>query len=314
LKIHIVQKGDTLWELAKEYDVDFEELKQLNSHLSSPDMIMPGMKIKIPSTKKPVKQEFAKEMGKKEKTIPYKDTSPKPMPVLKEDDKKEKKKVIPEFPTQSLPQIPVMPFPADYESEKKPEPEKPKTPKMKQEVKNYTMIHLPPAGKTYHKPEESSESSESMAKTDYGKEHGAYMHEKDQQPYMPSYTQPVYQQMPPMMPMYYPVYQPCPPPVYPPMPMFDPMFYQQGPPMHINPHDCGCSGTANYAPFQPAPDMYTAANPSYMEAPTKMPSLPKDLSANFFKSNDFSYRDDLQKQDEPTHFSSQNNEGETESE
>ncbi|MEH6944270.1 SafA/ExsA family spore coat assembly protein, partial [Bacillus sp. JJ722] len=48
MKIHIVQKGDTLWKLAKKYGVHFEELKKLNSQLSNPDMIMPGMKIKIP--------------------------------------------------------------------------------------------------------------------------------------------------------------------------------------------------------------------------------------------------------------------------
>jgi spore coat assembly protein SafA len=50
VKIHIVQKGDTLWKLAKKYGVNFEELKKLNSQLSNPDMIMPGMKIKIPGT------------------------------------------------------------------------------------------------------------------------------------------------------------------------------------------------------------------------------------------------------------------------
>ena len=48
MKIHIVQKGDTLWKLAKKYGVKFDELKKLNSQLSNPDMIMPGMKIKIP--------------------------------------------------------------------------------------------------------------------------------------------------------------------------------------------------------------------------------------------------------------------------
>ncbi|WP_025027392.1 SafA/ExsA family spore coat assembly protein [Caldalkalibacillus mannanilyticus] len=50
MKIHIVQKGDTLWNLAEKYGVDFESLKQANAHLSDPDMIMPGMKIKIPTS------------------------------------------------------------------------------------------------------------------------------------------------------------------------------------------------------------------------------------------------------------------------
>ncbi|MDG4655386.1 SafA/ExsA family spore coat assembly protein [Ectobacillus antri] len=50
MKIHIVQKGDTLWKIAKKYGVDSETLKQANAQLSNPDLIMPGMKIKVPST------------------------------------------------------------------------------------------------------------------------------------------------------------------------------------------------------------------------------------------------------------------------
>lgn len=55
MRIHIVQRGDTLFEIAKHYGVDFEELVKLNSQLSSPDMIMPGMKIKIPGESKQVR-------------------------------------------------------------------------------------------------------------------------------------------------------------------------------------------------------------------------------------------------------------------
>ncbi|WP_051348558.1 SafA/ExsA family spore coat assembly protein, partial [Peribacillus kribbensis] len=52
MKIHIAKKGDTLWILSKKYNVNFDELKKLNSQLSNPDMIMPGMKIKIPGDAK----------------------------------------------------------------------------------------------------------------------------------------------------------------------------------------------------------------------------------------------------------------------
>jgi morphogenetic protein associated with SpoVID len=65
VKIHIVQKGDTLWKIAQKYGVDFEQLKKINGHLSNPDMIMPGMKIKVPTAGVPVK----KEMQKKETKI-----------------------------------------------------------------------------------------------------------------------------------------------------------------------------------------------------------------------------------------------------
>jgi len=120
VKIHIVQKGDTLWKIAKKYGVDFEELKKMNSQLSNPDMIMPGMKVKVPTTggsvvkhvgnpgnpgmKKeiphavhpfaqqqpptlPVQKEFIKEVPKKE-TIVHKEiyTPQMPQPVVPEID------------------------------------------------------------------------------------------------------------------------------------------------------------------------------------------------------------------------------------
>ncbi|MHC8522687.1 SafA/ExsA family spore coat assembly protein [Rossellomorea sp. H39__3] len=56
MKIHIVQKGDTLWKIAKKYGVNFEELKHMNAQLSNPDMIMPGMKIKVPTSGGTVKK------------------------------------------------------------------------------------------------------------------------------------------------------------------------------------------------------------------------------------------------------------------
>ncbi|GMN98200.1 SafA/ExsA family spore coat assembly protein [Parageobacillus thermoglucosidasius] len=64
MKIHIVQKGDTLWKIAQKYGVDFEQLKKMNGHLSNPDMIMPGMKIKVPTAGVPVKKEMPKKEAK----------------------------------------------------------------------------------------------------------------------------------------------------------------------------------------------------------------------------------------------------------
>src|SRR5699024_2509522 len=93
LKIHIVQKGDALLEIAKMYGVDFEELKQSNSQVSSPDMIMPGMKIKIPSTSKSVQKEAPmKEKTMKEKEIKEQPTK-KPAPVVIGNKKEKRNKV-----------------------------------------------------------------------------------------------------------------------------------------------------------------------------------------------------------------------------
>lgn len=94
MKIHIVQKGDTLWKIAKKYGADFDELKKLNAQLSNPEMIMPGMKIKVPTTGGMVKKEthtghagYTGHAGAKEMplvTHPYEQMPEAKMPVAKE--------------------------------------------------------------------------------------------------------------------------------------------------------------------------------------------------------------------------------------
>ncbi|WP_308162221.1 SafA/ExsA family spore coat assembly protein [Bacillus sp. ISL-18] len=92
MKIHIVQKGDTLWKIAKKYGVNFEELKKMNSQLSNPDMIMPGMKIKVPTTGGSIKKEAP--MGTKpEKTINL--GTKKEMPIAEHPFAKEKPVPLP---------------------------------------------------------------------------------------------------------------------------------------------------------------------------------------------------------------------------
>jgi morphogenetic protein associated with SpoVID len=79
VKIHIVQKGDTLWKIAQKYGVDFEQLKKINGHLSDPNMIMPGMKIKVPTAGVPIKKEtktYAPSKKPKVGEHPYAETKP----------------------------------------------------------------------------------------------------------------------------------------------------------------------------------------------------------------------------------------------
>ena len=85
MKIHIVQQGDTLWNLAQKYDVDFDELLKVNGHLANPDLLMPGMKIKIPTTAVPAKKEATKGKSAPAKKAPKKE--------VKELPKKEAPKV-----------------------------------------------------------------------------------------------------------------------------------------------------------------------------------------------------------------------------
>lgn len=124
VRTHIVQKGDTLWKIAKQYGIGFEELKRLNSHLANPDYIVPGMEIilpdDVPSTKQPTSK--GQMMPDKAKTIetPQKakpvEMPPKAKPVEKEMPKPEKPKeeitqVTPVTPVQPAPQIIPMPQP-----------------------------------------------------------------------------------------------------------------------------------------------------------------------------------------------------------
>ena len=41
VEVHIVVKGDTLWKIARQYGIPFEELKRVNAHLANPDYIVP---------------------------------------------------------------------------------------------------------------------------------------------------------------------------------------------------------------------------------------------------------------------------------
>ncbi|MFD2751203.1 SafA/ExsA family spore coat assembly protein [Virgibacillus siamensis] len=133
MKIHIVQKGDTLWNISQQYGVDFEEVKRLNPQLSSPDMIMPGMKIKIPGTSKAVKNDSGKGTEMPETKHPFKDTSPMPKPVMNKGTEQEQAKMKPEIPKKpEMPEEPMMPT----------KPMKPMQ-MMDQDFYNYTTINFP---------------------------------------------------------------------------------------------------------------------------------------------------------------------------
>nr|WP_196493685.1 SafA/ExsA family spore coat assembly protein [Ornithinibacillus caprae] len=237
MKIHVVKKGDTLWEIAKQYGVDFEELKQLNSQLSSPDMIMPGMKIKIPTTAKTVK----KEMPKKEAPVtkkPYKDISPKPLPVIKEDDKKPVKEVTPEMPMPQMPQMPLQPMM--------------QMPIMSQEFQQDFTINFP---KMPEKPKEIKKEKPKEVKKEIPVQEPVEQ-KPIHQPMMEPVHHPVH-----MVPCYPVIHYPCPPvPCHPHGPMpFQPMPYPgvlgaeyndvesssfEMPVQPVAGGDCGCKGSA----------------------------------------------------------------------
>src|SRR3954454_20244851 len=160
VKIHIVQKGDTLWKIAKKYGVNFEELKKLNSQLSNPDMIMPGMKIKVPTAGVNIKKEAP--MGAPNSTINkgvIKEMPKKEQPILKEQPIPPIAEVPVEMPKEQPLPLPVQeqPLPVQEQPIKekpitpvpKTQPKKPYIPKMPQpiipeiDINNYFLMNMP---------------------------------------------------------------------------------------------------------------------------------------------------------------------------
>lgn len=187
MKIHIVQKGDTLWDISKQYGVDFNELQQVNSHISSPDMIMPGMKIKIPSSSKQVKQQTKpiKETQKKEQPkAPAPKPSPKPLAV-QEDDHLKHKEIKKEMPKINHPEYPMMPTLPEV-------PPMMTEPKMTQQVQQQTTINIPEPKTQEMKPPKKKPAKEKVKKSEHK------MPEMKPMPEMPMHFLPM-----PMMPMCY---------------------------------------------------------------------------------------------------------------
>ncbi|TVY11925.1 LysM peptidoglycan-binding domain-containing protein [Paenibacillus cremeus] len=54
MKIHIVKKGDTLYELSKKYNIELDKLIAANPQIADPNVLDVGMKVKIPHEPKPV--------------------------------------------------------------------------------------------------------------------------------------------------------------------------------------------------------------------------------------------------------------------
>jgi morphogenetic protein associated with SpoVID len=157
LKIYTVQKGDTLYEIAKKHGIALSELQKANPQLKDPNTIMPGMKIKVPTggvhVKKkeaPVKKEMpVKEMPVKEmpvKEMPVKEAPmKKEMPVKKEMPMKKEMPIKKEMPAKKeIPMKKEMPAKKENIIKKEaPVPEKPINVEI--EIKKEKMMKKEPA-------------------------------------------------------------------------------------------------------------------------------------------------------------------------
>jgi morphogenetic protein associated with SpoVID len=121
VRIHIVQKGDTLWKIAKKYGVNFDALKVANSHLKNLDKINLGDKVKVPTEGKEVKKKM--ELPK----FPLKKEVPKAPLYPKKEVKKEIPQPKVEKKLQKKPYLPpkeeLQPMPPKQKPVKQPQPQ-----------------------------------------------------------------------------------------------------------------------------------------------------------------------------------------------
>lgn len=162
VNVHIVVKGDTLWKIARQYGISFEELKKVNAHLANPDYIVPGMKIFLPEgkgTKSPVKhggkekqpQQHEKPMTPAPQPAPPAVPAPPAAPIPKP--------APPAPPPKPAPKPEVKPQPApkpEVKPQPMPKPPVPPTPELKPipkpESPNCEAPPAPPLPPIQHQP------------------------------------------------------------------------------------------------------------------------------------------------------------------
>ncbi len=120
LKIHVVQKDETLWNIAQKYGVSVDEVIAANPQISNPNMVMPGMKITVPANASnkqqaatPNKAQPKTQMKEKQEMKPKQQPSNQILPAIEEDEQEKwepLKKEMPALPLhfnqQPIPQQP----------------------------------------------------------------------------------------------------------------------------------------------------------------------------------------------------------------
>ncbi|MFS0689850.1 LysM peptidoglycan-binding domain-containing protein [Sporosarcina sp. 179-K 8C2 HS] len=114
MDVHIVVKGDTLWKIARQYGIPFEDLKRVNAHLANPDYIVPGMKIFLPK-KKTAAQPSEKGKEKMPEKVKHQQVAPSMPPAMEKPSKPQQPIPMPrvekEFEMPKPPSVPMQPMP-----------------------------------------------------------------------------------------------------------------------------------------------------------------------------------------------------------
>lgn len=214
VQIHVVKKGDTLWNIAKQYGIGFEELKALNSHLANPDYIVPGMEIMLPdnATK-------AKSMTKEQKTAPIQSIDKSNKQKMTEEIKPIEK----ELPMPEMPETPELVEPVEQVTpEVTPMPQQPQVQFQPQPMPMPMPIPMPmPMQQPAPQPLQI---------------HPIIIDWPQQQPKQESPEKPIVEKEIEFVPQPQYIYVPC----MPPQPMYSPCGCE---PMYqpMNPNPCGCN-------------------------------------------------------------------------
>ncbi|MBM7648968.1 morphogenetic protein associated with SpoVID [Bacillus ectoiniformans] len=271
MKIHIVQKGDTLWTIAKKYGVNFEDLKKMNAQLSNPDLIMPGMKITVPTkaggAKKetvknaiPVKEQ-KKEMPAAKDEHPFTNQKPSVFPVIEEESPSMEAPPPAQAPAFTMPPVPQM-IPEfemnqyfQFNMDQVQKTVQPSPPKEKEKVKPIAKEKPMPKKEQPKMPEKPANLFPGLTEKEKVKEEPVKMESPAAPPPPPPQPKAPAPKAQPVMPkiMYVPIQQGgCTQEMNPYMYM-SPMHHHPcgcGPKMPMPHHPCGCGSPMPHQPWQ----------------------------------------------------------------
>lgn len=190
-----MQKDETLWKIAQKYGVSLDDVIAANPQISNPEMIMPGMKIKVPTTseqkqqpapsnKKQQVQPAPTDKKEKQEMIPPKQTPSQILPAIEEDEDKKWEPLKKEMPS-----LPI------HFNKQPPEPVQPAPPMPAQPSQDMKWTHLTNNFETHIHPTKMPKDDDHVA--------GVEDHKKpEHKPMKPHYHQPQPLPMPIQAPCY----------------------------------------------------------------------------------------------------------------
>ncbi|MDR6226375.1 LysM peptidoglycan-binding domain-containing protein [Desmospora profundinema] len=111
MKLHIVQPGDTVWSIARRFDIPIQTLLHANDDLGDPDRLEPGTKVRIPTGKVPVSLHKTSEAAVQQEPTPSpsKESSSSRESSMERPSLGRDWRVPPPYPSPGVPPMPEAP-------------------------------------------------------------------------------------------------------------------------------------------------------------------------------------------------------------